>query len=296
MISPAVYSYDQMVKDAPEDPENQISNIGVAASELAKDQSLTASFDALRVDATDQDVIVVTARPHHVSGDPLQSLNVTSFKAVQTVDKAFVGPVAMAYKNILPDPVRSGVRNLLSNLQEPGIFLNFLLQLKLGKAAETLGRFAINSTVGAAGLIDVAKTRPFNLPHRPNGFGYTLGYYGVKTGPYLYLPLIGPTTLRDLFGRSLDLLVLPISVGRPFTHPAYAITSTTLKGLDDRVLANDELDRILHKTADPYAALRDAYLQKRQAEIDELHVISIGCEDCSAANPEIDDPSLLPVK
>src|SRR3546814_1283739 len=76
-------------------------------------------------------------------------------------------------------------------------FLNFLLQFKIGKAAETLGRFAVNTTFGVGGLFDVAKTMPFNLPYRRNGFANTLGFYGVEPGPYFYLPLIGSTTLRS---------------------------------------------------------------------------------------------------
>lgn len=245
-------------------------------SATAADNSASATLPStplveVSLDQTDQDVIVVTARPQDVPGDPLQSINVASFETVQAVDEAVVGPVSMAFKSAVPKPVRSGVRNFLNNLQEPVIFLNFLLQLKPGKAVETLGRFTINSTIGAAGLIDVAKKRPFNLPRRPNGFAYTLGYYGVKPGPYMYLPLIGPTTLRDVIGRVADLSVLPFSVGRPFTHPAYAVSVTTLRGLDDRAEADEELNIMLHETADPYAALRDAYLHKRQAEIDELH-------------------------
>lgn len=244
--------------------------LATAGDDLVSTITPSLSQGDVPLDQADQDVIVVTARTHDVPGDPLQSINVASFDTVQAVDEAVVGPVSMAYKSAVPKPVRSGVRNFLNNLQEPVIFLNFLLQLKPGKAVETLGRFTINSTIGAAGLVDFAKKRPFNLPHRPNGFAYTLGYYGVKPGPYMYLPLIGPTTLRDVIGRVADLSVLPFSVGRPFTHPAYSVSVTTLRGLDDRAEADEELNIMLHETADPYAALRDAYMHKRQAEIDEL--------------------------
>ncbi len=123
-----------------------------------------------------------------------------------------MAPVAKAYKKSLPKPVRSGIRNFLNNLGEPIVFLNYLLQLKPGKAFETLGRFAINSTIGIGGLVDVAKKEPFNLPHRRNGFANTLGYYGVDSGSYLYLPIIGATTVRDLVGDGL----------RPVPFPAAA--------------------------------------------------------------------------
>ncbi len=240
------------------------------------------AFSDAQSEIADTDLIVVTARQHDVPGDPLQSVNVTSFEAVQAVDDAFVGPVAMVYKDTVPAPVRSGVRNFLNNLQQPVIFLNYLLQFKPGKAAETLGRFAVNSTIGVAGLIDVAKKQPFNLPDRPNGFAYTLGFYGVRPGPYLYLPLIGPTTPRDLAGRSLDLFVLPFSAGKPFTHPAYSISTTTFKSVDDRAEANGALNAMRSETADPYAAVRDAYMQKRQAEIDELRGKSSNANESNA--------------
>src|SRR3546814_2571466 len=97
-----------------------------------------------------------------------------------------------------------------------------LLQFKIGKALETVGRFAINSTIGAAGVFDVAKKAPINLPYRSNGFANTLGFYGVEPGPYFFLPLVGPTTLRDMVGDGIDLLVLPVSVGKPFNQTAYA--------------------------------------------------------------------------
>jgi phospholipid-binding lipoprotein MlaA len=216
----------------------------------------------------EQDDIVVTGRVR-TPGDPLEKANVKSFEAIQSVDKAFVGPVALAYKNKLPGPIRSGVRNFLNNLREPDVFLNFLLQLKPGKAAETVGRFAINTTIGGAGLFDVAKRRPFKLPRRRNGFAYSLGYYGVKPGPFLFLPLIGATTVRDLLGDGLDQLVLPLSVGGVFNQLPFEFSTGVLTGLDDRAEFDEQLQK-LRQTADPYVASRTFYLQGRQAEIDHL--------------------------
>ncbi len=186
------------------------------------------------------------------------------------VDKAFVGPVSMAYKHALPAPVRSGLRNFLDNLQEPMIFLNFMLQLKPGKAASTLGRFAINSTIGVGGLVDVAKKRPFNMPRRLNGFAFTLGYYGVKSGPFLFLPLIGPTSLRDVIGRVIDLSLLPTAIGKPFSQPAYTVSSNAIRAFDDRINNDDRFKQIKAGPITPYAAERAEYLKTRQAAIDEL--------------------------
>jgi phospholipid-binding lipoprotein MlaA len=244
--------------------------------------------------------IIVTGRPRSPA-DPLSEVNVQSFKAIQTVDKAVTGPVAMTYKKSVPGPIRSGLRNFLGNLQEPVVFLNYLLQFKPGKAAETVGRFAINSTIGAVGLFDVAKKQPFNLPHRNNGFGYTLGYYGVKSGPFLYLPLIGPTTVRDLAGRLVDLSVMPWAVGKPFSQPAYAIPTTVVRLIDERAEAEDEV-QILRDSADPYATLREDYLRTRQAEIDALHGKHSDAGDAAPkvappapeASPTATEPAKLP--
>jgi phospholipid-binding lipoprotein MlaA len=215
------------------------------------------------------DDILVSAR-RRSPGDPAERVNVESYKAVQAVDRALVAPIAKGYKKGLPKPVRDGIHNFLDHVQEPIVFLNYLLQLKPGKAAETLGRFAINSTIGLAGTIDIAKRRPFKLPHRPNSLANTLGYYGVKPGPYLFLPLIGPTTVRDLFGISIDRLIMPVAIGKPFDQAYYTIPMNTLSALDYRVAFDDTLT-VLHTANDPYAATRDDYLRKRKAEIDRLH-------------------------
>lgn len=214
--------------------------------------------------------IVVTARGDAPPGDPLQEVNIASFRAVQSIDNAFVGPVAMGYKSIVPEPVRDGVGNALRNLTEPVNFLNYLLQFKIGKAAETLGRFAINTTFGIGGLFDVAKKKPFNLPYRRNGFANTLGFYGVEPGPFFYLPLFGATTLRDMAGNGLDMLVLPTAIGKPFNRPAYAVPTTVVRALNDRIERDAEIERLQNESIDPYVEVRTLYLEMRRREIDAL--------------------------
>jgi phospholipid-binding lipoprotein MlaA len=224
-----------------------------------------------KVADTDQNDILVIARRHAAAGDPLEALNTKSFAATQAVDRAVFGPVALAYAHAIPSPIRSGLRNFLNNLHEPDVFLNYLLQLKPGKAAETFGRFAINSTIGGAGVFDIPKRRPFTLPRRPNGFSDSLGFYGVKSGPFFFLPLIGPTTLRDLVGNVLDRLVLPLAVGGPFKRPFFTTPVSVLSALDRRAEFDEKLHDLRDGTADPYTASRAFYLQKRQAEVDGLH-------------------------
>ncbi len=217
----------------------------------------------------DSDVIVVEGTAGAPPGDPMAAVNETTFRVTQKVDAAVVEPMAEVYEEDLPKPVRNGLRNFLRNLMEPVNFINYLLQLKPGKAIETLGRFAINTTIGIGGLIDVAEEEPFNLPYRRNGFANTLGYYGVGPGPFLILPLVGATTVRDLLGSGLDQLVLPLAVGKPFDTPYYAIPAYTVNSLQYRIDFDQRLDEI-SDSHDPYTATRRSYLCLREADIAEL--------------------------
>lgn len=225
------------------------------------------------------------ARPHHAKGDPLEGFNRRMFRAHQGFDRRFFRPAAMGYKHALPKVMRGGIRNVIRNLGEPIVFLNYLLQLKPGKAAETAGRFLINSTLGFGGLVDMAKTPGIRLPHRDNGLGNTLAFYGVKPGPYLFLPFVGPTTLRDLIGGRGDALVLPLAVGSPFDRLEYQIPKGVLSGLDARAEADDDLNALFAGAVDPYATLRSVYLQNRIAEIQQLK----GAKKAKAG-AELDDP------
>lgn len=214
--------------------------------------------------------IVVTGEKGAPKGDPLEQLNAKSFEAVQSVDKAVVEPVAKAYNNGLPRPVRKGLRNFFSNLGDPIVAGAYLLQFKPGKAFETVGRFGINSTLGFVGLFDVAKRKPFYLPHRNNGIANTLGFYGIGPGPYMYLPIVGPTTLRDIVGDTADRLIVPMAIGKPFNRPTYVIPATILNQLGERA-AFDETIQAIRKEDDPYTVYKTLYLKQRQAEIDALH-------------------------
>lgn len=219
----------------------------------------------------DGDAIVVTGRQHAPKSDPLQGLNLKTFAVAQAVDGTFVKPAAMTYAKTVPEPARMGIRNFFRNLHEPVVALNFLLQLKPGKAFKTLGRFVVNSTVGGAGLFDMAKKKPFNLPYRPNGFANTLAYYGVKPGPFFYLPLIGPTTARDLFGLALDTTAMPTSGLAPIRGTTYTASATAAKTVDARSESNDGLNAVIEQNPHGYSTIREAYLAKREAEVAELH-------------------------
>jgi phospholipid-binding lipoprotein MlaA len=209
----------------------------------------------------------------------------------QSLDKAVFRPAAMGYKHVIPKPVRSGLRNVFSNLTEPVVFLNDLLQLKPKRAVKTLGRAVINTIFGIGGLLDVAKHE--GLPHRANGLGNTLAYYGVKSGPYLFLPLVGPTTLRDLAGAQVDGFVLPVAVGKPFDRIEYQVPKVVITGLDARAEADPDLKALFETALDPYATLRSVYLQSRAGDIAALHGKSGDAADSPLDDP-LEDPAATP--
>lgn len=261
--------------------EEQVLALGVAP--ISGEDAGAAASSGASVSPADQGLASDAASPppkpgreaeivvegDRTRGEPLEQLNVEGFRATQKVDRAVFGPVARAYGKSIPRPIRKGLRNFLTNLREPIVSANYLLQLKVGKASETLARFAINSTIGVAGVFDQAKRQPFNLPRRRNGFANTLGFYGVKPGPFLYLPLIGATTLRDIFGNVVDQLAAPSLTAPPFDQGQYITPVGVLTALDARNEFEEELDQ-RRAGADPYGATRQIYLERRAAEIEAL--------------------------
>ena len=229
----------------------------------------TPEPDPVLVPANDDENVIVVEGVQDIPGDPLANLNAQAFEVTEKVDEALVEPLALGYQKAVPSPVRKGLFNFFSNLREPVVFLNFLLQGKPGKAAETLGRFAINSTVGIGGLVDVAKKEPFNLPRRRNGFANTLAVYGVKEGAFLVVPLVGPTTVRDLVGTLIDNAVVPTLAGKPFTEPYFTVPAFTVISLESRIEIDDKLKQ-MRDSDEPYTTLRETYLCERRAEIAAL--------------------------
>ncbi|MBC2670343.1 VacJ family lipoprotein [Novosphingobium piscinae] len=228
--------------------------------------------------------IVVSARVKSPA-DPLVGLNAKSFEVVQAVDQVFTAPLAMGYKNSVPSPIRSGLRNFLRNLEEPVSALNYVLQLKPGRAAKSTVRFVLNSTVGVVGLVDVAKRKPFHLPYRPNGFANTFACYGIGNGPFFFLPLVGPITLRDLVGLTLDKPLFTVVIGPPFSRPYYSIPAITIDALNDRIEQDAVLTQMREESGDPYVAVRELYLRQRRAEIAAI---------CPKKGDQPIDPALPP--
>ena len=229
----------------------------------------------------------------HTPGDPLEGFNRPMFGLFRTLDKAIIRPLAMGYKHVVPKPLRDGIRNVIANLGEPVTFLNDTLQLRPQRAGRTLTRFVLNSTIGIGGVLDMG--RRGQLPRRSNGFGNTLAYYGVGPGPYIFLPLVGPNTLRDLLGTTGDGMVLPTVVGHPFDQWRYRIPRIVLGGLDARVEQDDALKSLFAGALDPYATLRSSYLQNRASEVRSVKAKGLDeGEDVADPADLLDDPGADP--
>ncbi len=190
--------------------------------------------------------------------DRFERINRSVFSFNQGLDKHVARPVTMAYVAVTPGPVRSGVSNFLANLGYPVVIVNDVLQAKPSPFARDTARFVLNTTVGIGGLFDPATK--VGLQSSNEDFGQTLGYWGMGTGPYLMLPLLGPSDARDLVGKVAD----------HFAQPRTYLNSTTLSlGLqgaelvDKRAAALDATE-VMNRAFDPYAFMRNAYLQRRQ--------------------------------
>lgn len=198
--------------------------------------------------------------------DPLEPLNRGIYKFNDAVDRAVMKPVATGYKEALPQPVRTGVGNFFSNLDDVIVLLNDLLQFKLGQAASDFSRLVWNTSVGILGLIDVAT--PMDLPKHNEDFGQTLGYWGVGNGPYLVLPLLGPSNLRDSVGLVVDYKVDPVYQQNDM---ADRNTAVVLRAIHKRSVLLGAEEVVEQASLDPYTFVRDAYLERRRNLIYDGH-------------------------
>lgn len=199
--------------------------------------------------------------------DPLEKLNRISFSVSQFLDRIAIRPLAMTYYKISPKPVRDGMRNVLSHWGAPVTIANDLLQLKPKRAVKTLARFLVNTLLGLGGIFDVAKERKFNLPFHGNSFSNTLAFYGVKPGPYLYMPVLGPTTLLEQVNRVHGYIP---GIDYPLFRNGRGTVFQYLLGLEDRASNDDALKALLDDAVDPYASFRETWLQERRGEIMRL--------------------------
>lgn len=198
--------------------------------------------------------------------DPLEGMNRFIFSINQAGDTLILRPAAELYRLAVPRVGRDMVRNFLDNLETPVILANDLFQLEFERAATTSSRFIINTTLGFAGVADPATNMGF-VRHEED-FGQTLGAYGVGPGPYLMLPIFGPSTARDAVGRVADHFLDPVSQYAHNTDRDYlTLVRSGMSAVDSRERNIETLDDIERNSLDFYAAVRSLYLQRRAAEI-----------------------------
>lgn len=200
--------------------------------------------------------------------DPFEDTNRKIFEFNQTVDRNVLVPVAKAYRTALPDPVRDSVRDFLNNLREPLVFVNDTLQGQFERAGTTVGRFVINSTIGIGGLVDVAGR--WGIPYHEEDLGLTLGAWGIPEGPYIVVPILGPSTPRDLGGQVAEGFGDPwnnLVTGNPWTLYWIPFVRGGVSGIDQRSRYIETLADIERTSLDYYATIRSLYRQRRAALI-----------------------------
>jgi len=201
--------------------------------------------------------------------DPLEGFNRGIYKFNDVSDKAVFKPIAGAYKAVLPTTIRSGVNNFFSNLNTFITAINQVLQFKFNKAAESAGRFVINSTLGVAGLFDVASKQ--GIPQYKEDLGQTLGYWGLGNGAYLVLPFFGPSSLRDGAGLITETLTIDPIVYVDDTRTRNILIGTRF--VDKRASFLPGSDLLDEAALDPYTFMRDAYLQRRANQVADGEVV-----------------------
>ena len=200
--------------------------------------------------------------------DPFEPVNRGVFAFNQAADKAILKPVAKGYRWAVPDFIRNSISNVFETLKQPAYLLNAVLQANFKDALHILERTGVNLTFGCLGLFDVATE--LDIPAPDNDFGQTLAKWGWHDeGPFIMLPLLGPSTPRDVIGLGADALANPVS-WRLRHDPAIVYGMTAADGLTSRERALDLLDNLEKSSTDYYAAMRTMYRQNRQKKINKV--------------------------
>ena len=200
--------------------------------------------------------------------DPLEKVNRGIWAVDMAADKVIMRPAAKVYRAVTPAPARRGISNAFANLTEPWSFINNVLQGHPKRALRNLGRFAVNSTIGIGGLIDHASK--MGMPAAYEDFGQTMAVWGFNAGPYVVLPIFGPSTMRDAVGQGVAAYADPVGIAINDAHVNVwykrgFVAAQVISGRSD--LTESGGDAFLQSSLDPYAAARSAYLQRRGAAI-----------------------------
>jgi phospholipid-binding lipoprotein MlaA len=223
---------------------------------------------ATKPPANDPDAVA----DYQQTNDPLEPTNRVFYAINNGLDTVILRPAALAYRWAVPSPVRTGVHNVLANIGLPIQFANDALEGKPRRAGDTTMRLLINTTAGVLGIFDVATK--WGYPDHDADFGMTMAIWGVPEGPFLFLPVLGPSNPRDAAGFGMDIALDPFTwLGTGPNHPgwtAFKWTRTGLNAIDSRERVLDALDQIKKTALDPYATFRSLYRQHRRAQIEEL--------------------------
>ncbi len=225
--------------------------------------------------------------------DPWEPFNRAMFRLNDDLDGAFVRPLSKVYKKVMPVPLDRGVSNFFANIQDINSAANNLLQFKLHQSVRNLERFLVNTTAGMLGFMDVASS--LDIPDYREDFGQTLGRWGVGSGPYLMLPLLGPSSVRDAVGMGVDFYALNPIVWATDNH-ALLWGLNGLWYIDYRADRENAVNILEGAALDRYRFFRDAYFQKRRYSISDGNL-----NDLPETNPEAESgpglkkPAALPV-
>ena len=228
-----------------------------------------ASFVLITNCSVNENYSVIDKTPE--AEDPWENLNRGTFAFNQKFDKYLLSPVAKGYRFIFPSEIRTGVRNFLSNLSEPWTSINSILQGDFTNTGNAIARFLINSTAGILGIFDVATKIGFEK--QKEDFGQTLAVHGVGPGPYLMLPFLGPSTLRDALGKITSLYADPVTLALERNDKDQWIwIGMAVKGVDFREQNLEKIDNLNATSVDFYATLRSLYLERRSSMIRNQNV------------------------
>ncbi len=205
----------------------------------------------------------------NMNNDPIEPLNRAIFDVNDFLDRLLIRPLAEMYRLVTPIEFRDRVTGILSNMGEPVVLANSLLQGEVTNAGTTLGRFVVNSTAGLGGMFEVANE--IGLPKKKADFGQTLHVWGASEGPYVVLPLFGPSNLRDTTGLVIDTLMSPwkyiVAYGDTYIEDTFTITSMAASGLSRREANIEGLDALREGSLDFYAQMRSVYRQHRAKQL-----------------------------
>jgi phospholipid-binding lipoprotein MlaA len=200
------------------------------------------------------------------NNDPLEPTNRVFYAVNNAIDTAVLAPAARGYRAVVPEPVRNGIHNLLDNLTSPMALVNNILSAKPRRAGNTFMRMVINSTVGIGGVLDVAKN--WGYPSNDADFGLTMAVWGVPSGPFLFLPVLGPTDPRDAAGFGVNIGLDPFTYMSGGSWTIFSWTRYAVSAIDARERRLNDIAEIKRTALDPYATFRSLYQQFRSGQID----------------------------